>query len=104
MPTFPYCFGFETPRQRINNARHGWDDENSEGVLIEGIDEQAALAWGDEIAEHFTKLLFNDQAVSWKHMGFVGWIEQPGDWINALPKVRVGEMLDFSDWLKRHLE
>jgi hypothetical protein len=58
MPTFLYIFGFESPRQSRNNTDLGWDDEDSQGVLIDACDEAAALAWGREISERFIKLLF----------------------------------------------
>ena len=99
MPTFLYSFGYETPLQNVNNAQHGWDDEDSRAVLIDAEDEQAAQAWGKEIAEYFVKLLYPDDRVSWKKLGYADWVETPGHLAKAAPHVRVGEFPDLRVWL-----
>ena len=44
---FLFRFGFQAPEQ-INT-----DDEDSECVWIEAVNEESALAWGMEVAEAF---------------------------------------------------
>lgn len=51
VPEFLYIFGYETPRQRRNNAAHGWDDEDSHGVVVDAPNAEAALCWADKIAQ-----------------------------------------------------
>jgi large subunit ribosomal protein L27 len=76
MPAFICCFGYETPRQARNNLRWDWEDENSYGLTIEADNEEAALLWGQAVAERFIKLLYRDKAISWMRIGFSDWIEK----------------------------
>jgi hypothetical protein len=99
MPVYLYRFGFESPTQFRNNASYGWDDEDSQGVLIEAGDEAAALAWGQAISERFIQLLFHDDAVSWREMGFANWLEPPGESWPESQSVTVGQFPDFAPWL-----
>ena len=102
MPAFLFRFGFETPVQHRNNAAHGWDDEDSQAVFIDGPDADAALAWGREVAEAFVKRLWaarGEPGPSWKDGQFAHWIEtDPGEIANArahgIASVRVGEHPD----------
>jgi hypothetical protein len=80
----------------------GWDDESSLSVLIDAPDEGSARAWGEEIAEHFVKALYKDEAVSWKKWNYASWVEssvEQGVQATA-PAVAVGEFPDFELWLK----
>ena len=99
MPTFLYSFGYESPRQFQNNASHGGDDEDSQGLLIDSPDESAALAWGQLISEQFLKLLFRDDSVSWSDRRYAHWIELPAEaWVGQ-QHVSVGEFPDFTQSL-----
>ena len=94
-----YIFGYETPRQRRNNATHGWDDEDSHGVLIDAPDESSALAWGDQIAQRYISVLFDGQ-VDWLADRYASFIElEVGDidW----PRVPMGEFPPFDSWLMK---
>ncbi|HEV2600476.1 hypothetical protein [Sphingopyxis sp.] len=97
-----YCFGYETPAQFENNARHGWDDEDSAAVWIAAASEEAALDWGRSIAEEFVSFLFKcdgKEGYSWAGENFASWIEtDPNILAHALefPAVSVGEMPDFN--------
>lgn len=99
MTTFLYVFGFETPQQSRGNVIYGWDDENSEAVLIDADDEASALLWGDEIAERFIKLLFRDDQVSWRDQQFARWIEPPTPEWTCQQHVSFGVFPDFTAWL-----
>jgi hypothetical protein len=100
MPLYLYQFGFESPRQFRNNDAHGWDDEDSQGVLIEADNEASALAWGQEISERFIQLLFKDKSVSWRRLGYASWIEPPGELWEDQQRVIVGTLPDFTRWLQ----
>lgn len=100
MSTFIYCFGYETPQQARNNDRRGWDDENSYGLTIEADSEEAAIRWGREVAERFIKLLYRDEAMSWKQLGFADWIEAPPIDPWEMPVVKEGEFPDYEPWLR----
>ncbi|MFT3881815.1 MAG: hypothetical protein QM703_19415 [Gemmatales bacterium] len=100
MPCFQFGFGFESPRQFHNNAAHGWDDENSQEVLILADDEASAIRWGREISERFIQLLFKDESVSWKKLGYANWIEPHCEGQEDQQLVVVGEYPDFSSWLR----
>jgi hypothetical protein len=100
MPLYLYRFGFESPRQLRDNAAHGWDDEDSQGVLIEAPDEAAALAWGQEVSERFVQLLFKDERVSWRKLGYANWIERDVETWDDQQRVSVGTLPDFGSWLR----
>ena len=102
MPFYQYGFGFESPRQFHNNAVHGWDDEDSQGVLIEAEDEAEALAWGQEISERFIKLLFSDESMSWKQHGYANGIEPMTESWPGRQTVAAGSFPDFSAWLQKY--
>jgi hypothetical protein len=99
MPTFLYRFGYEFPEQMRQNDLHGWDDEDSQGVLIDAENEDAALAWGQEISERFVKLLFADDRISWRQYNFANWVEPPELTWPGQQRVAVGEYPDFKPWL-----
>jgi hypothetical protein len=64
MPLLRYTFVFESPRQFVNNEKHGWDDEDSQSLVIEADDESTAHAWDHNVSEAFLKRLFKeDRAV-----------------------------------------
>ena len=102
MPKYLFVFGFETPQQRANNAKHGWDDEDSASVFILAESKEQALQWGREVAEGFVASLHKDERVSWKQENFAAWIEedfeeryQP-DQLDRIPVVPVGEYPKWS--------
>lgn len=77
---------------------------------MEANSREEALSWGREVAESFTRVLFqaagwdDDQEIpSWKESGFACWIEDDpetalsSDILKAIPEVRVGEMPLFSE-------
>jgi hypothetical protein len=100
MSAYLYCFGYETPSQLNNNSQNGWDDEDSQTLLIEAETEEAALRWGQEISERFIKLLFKDEMISWKRLGYANGIERADlDSMHGTLLVREGEYPDFSKWL-----
>jgi hypothetical protein len=99
MRAYLYCFGYENPLQFRNNDHYGWDDEDSQAVLIDAESEEAALRWGQEISERFIKLLFRDEGISWKQLGYANWVELPGKEVPGTPHVRDGEFPDFNMWL-----
>jgi hypothetical protein len=100
MPLYLYRFGFESPRQLRNNDSHGWDDEDSQGILIEADNEASALAWGQEISERFFQHLFKNESVSWRQLGYANWIEPPGEAWDDQQRVAVGTLPDFTSWLR----
>ena len=102
MASFLYILGFESPRQLRNNDSHGWDDEDSQRVLIDAPDEAAALAWGREISERFLKLLFEDDRVSWRERDYGGWIEPRDESGLIWQRVAVGVFPDFGPWLREY--
>jgi hypothetical protein len=96
MPAFLFVFGYETPAQHRNNAEHGWDDEDSDSVLIDAPNAEAALTWGREVAERFVRDLRKGPGPSWKDAGFAHWIDPSADAIAkareaGVPQVSVGE-------------
>jgi len=56
-------FGYETPLQKMNNAAHGWEDEDSAAVFVMASSEQQALQWGRTIAKSFVGRLFGGGGV-----------------------------------------
>lgn len=100
MPVYLYRFGFESPRQFRNNAAHGWDDEDSQGVLIDAPDEAAAFAWGQEVSERFIQLMFKDDGMSWQKLGYASWIEPLVETWPDLQRVAIGALPNFSSWLR----
>ncbi|WP_066649042.1 MULTISPECIES: hypothetical protein [Sphingomonas] len=94
-----FMFGYESPAEADQNARHGWDDESSAGVWIVSQSDDDALNWGRVVAERFVCWLFADKDdYSWADAGFAHWIESDPTALAAaseLPVVTVGEMPDF---------
>lgn len=80
MNRYLFIFGFESPREWAQNARHGTDDESSSAVWILASSSEAALALGCEYAERFVDELFSKATVAnfpgWKNGDFAFWIEQ----------------------------
>lgn len=99
MPAYLYGFGFECPRQSRNNAALGYDDEDSQAVLIDANDEASALAWGETISEAFIKVLFCDDQISWRSQQFASWIEPATPSSSNLQRVPVGVFPDFASWI-----
>ena len=74
-------FGFESPTEHLWNERHGTDDESSWAVWIFAVSADAALAWGQQIAEEFVRQLFEQAGVaprSWTTDGFAH-LDQRGE-------------------------
>lgn len=103
VPEFLYIFGYETPRQRRNNAAHGWHDEDSRGVLIDASDAGAALCWGDHIAEKYVSQLHGLPELDWGIEGYASFIENDRAQLMAhhWPRVKVGQYPDLDAWLER---
>ena len=99
MPVYLYIFGYETPRQRVNNRSFYWDDENSKCVLIAAENEDSAQAWGDQIARRYSGLMHAEDL--YPADGPAGWIERSGRDLDLsrCPQLRVGEFPDFNVWL-----
>jgi hypothetical protein len=74
-----FIFGYETPRQLINNKAHGWDDEDSTTIFIKANDEAEALFWGREIAKWFVAELYRKEGgpsgFDWLDAGYAHSIE-----------------------------
>lgn len=92
-----YIFGYETPRQRENNAAHGWDDEDSASVFILARTEQEALEWGHAISKIFVSALFDGRNTAWDESRFAAWVDHDyaehysAEQLRAIPTVRYGE-------------
>jgi len=100
MKRYAYGFGFETPRQRVLNLKHGWDDEDSALIIIRAESADVAYAWGREIAEVCVRRLFEragDEQYSWKALDFADSVEEASSDLVA-PEVELGEM-PHPDWL-----
>ncbi len=97
MPRYLYIFGFSTPEQIEAFEKHGWDDEDSEAVLIEAESEQAALTWGLQISQQFVRSNFGERGPAWSPENYAHWIESDPasqfapDALRRLPVVQVGE-------------
>ncbi|MHB0969269.1 MAG: hypothetical protein ACYC7A_13750 [Thermoanaerobaculia bacterium] len=101
MTRYLYGFGFETPRQRMLNLQHGWDDEDSALIIIRAENTDAAYAWGREVAEASVRRLFErahaQELPSWKELKYADSIEEAPADVDA-PEVEVDEMPPI-DWL-----
>lgn len=107
---FLFMFGFESPTEHLWNERNGTDDESSWAVWISAASSDAALAWGQQIAEEFVRQLFEQAGVaprSWTTDGFAHWISDDKSQLDAarlersIPTVAIGEMPDLS-WALNH--
>lgn len=103
VPEFLYIFGYETSRQHRNNAAHGWDDEESHGVLIDAPDADAALRWGNRIAQRYVAELHRLPEVDWEVEGYASFIENDRSQfaVHDWPRVKLNQYPDFSRWLER---
>jgi hypothetical protein len=97
---FVFRFGYETPQHAAANTRHGWDDEDSQYVLIDAPDEASALNWGRDVAERFVREMGGG---SWRAGKFAHWIEPLSDcpWAIGRPVIAIGQFPTTSDWVQR---
>lgn len=101
MKEYLYSFGYETPNQSKLNIEYGWDDEDSESIIILSESADQALIWGEEISERFIKLLYMDINISWKQSGYSHLVEEINsskDYIE-LQTVCYDEFPDFEKWI-----
>lgn len=94
---FVFRFGYESPAERDSNEHCGTDFESSQWIVIDAPDENAALAWGCEVAERFAKQACGE---SWRAGNFARWVEPLSacPWAVHRETVRVGQFPDFSLW------
>jgi hypothetical protein len=94
---FVFRFGYETAQQVAANALHGWDDEDSNYIVIDATDEAEALEWGREIAEEYVNSLGGG---SWKAGNFAHWVESLSDcpWARKRPVIGVGQRPPAGYW------
>lgn len=99
MPEFLYTFGYETPRQRVNNPSFYWDDENSKCILVTADSEQEAQEWGDQIARRYSELLHGEDLYPAENPA--GCVEHRLNDLDlsGCPRLRVGEYPRLEDWL-----
>jgi hypothetical protein len=102
MPSFQYSFGFESPMQLINNASFGWDDEDSQAVVIDADDENAALTWGRAIAERFFQLLQGRDTPTWASFMYADEVSPHLDEWHDRQRVHVGIFPEFEPWLRNY--
>lgn len=93
-PTTRYLFhfGFETPAQRISNARGDWDDQDSATVFIDAPSKREAVALGCAYADLYVLRLFehinglrkpSSDAYLWSEVGYAHGLEENFAVINA---------------------
>ncbi|HEX6641896.1 MAG TPA: hypothetical protein VF215_12335 [Thermoanaerobaculia bacterium] len=115
MTDFLFRFGFRGPQQWLGNVQHGWDDEDSEAFFVNADTSEEALRWGKEVAELLVRDLFekygwSGEVPSWKGDQFANWIEDDpneeytSEQLQALPRVRHGEIPPWIDLLSRPLK
>lgn len=108
VPRYLFIFGYETPRQRILNAQHGWDDEGSCAFFIDASDEASALRHALNVAEAYVRWLFKranweGPIPNWREGDFAHWIERHPERVEAatlgtLPIVSADATPDFENW------
>lgn len=97
-----FCFGYESPAEFRLNSAEGSDLESSAAVWIVGA-ENAALEWGQAIAQQYVKWLFECAgagAYSWEDACFANWVETDKSALATAEStnlliVAIGEMPDF---------
>lgn len=79
MPTFLFCFGYESPDEWRSNKAGGTDDESSNAVWIEADSEEAAIKTGLDFAQTWVGGLFEDSGISefpgWRECNHAYWFE-----------------------------
>ncbi|WP_224244265.1 hypothetical protein [Hyalangium gracile] len=107
MGHYLFRFGYCTPAQWHANETHDWDDESSSAIFVKADSAEAALSWGEAIAERFMQTLFSTagqttDSPSWKASNFAHWIEDSPEksfspeQLVSIPAVKVGEFPDFT--------
>lgn len=101
MAHYLFCFGYETPDEWQINHRDGSDLESSNGVWVEAVSKEAAVAAGLGFAEAFVDDLFHkagqDGYPGWRASGFAYWIEEEplrrwsGLALESMPRIRAGD-------------
>jgi hypothetical protein len=78
-----------------------WNYESSTGIFINAPTSNAAIAWGEKIAEALFRRVNSDDTLDWKRFGYRCWIEKSPDtshWKHCLSffqRIKVGEWPDF---------
>jgi len=119
MNKYLYIFGYKTPEetdQSSNASSPGLDaspqktaasQTHSLAIFIEAPSEQAALVWGREISEEFTRRLFHNKKISWKEMKLPhciadeSFLECPSKEVRQIPVVPCGQYPNFAAMIKR---
>ncbi|MBI4262486.1 hypothetical protein HY624_03100 [Candidatus Uhrbacteria bacterium] len=90
-----YLFSYETPLQRWNNYVHSYDDEDCYAFFVHAETKEAAMFWGQEVADAYLKILYDNQDVTLEDLGYSGFIcEDPDDiqhYRGSAPSVRLKE-------------
>ncbi len=106
MNTYLYIFGYETPAQRKNNVAFGWDDEDSDALVITAENAEKALEWGHAVSKRYVSVLFNSHAESWDENRFAAWVDHDyttnfsSDQLKVVPTVKYGEYPDIAGMLR----
>lgn len=103
MNRYLFYFGYCTPEQWKANDDFDLDDESSAAFFVMADSTEAALRWGNEVAEFYVAHLFacsvwSTTVPSWKVSQFANWIEDAPEsrfseeQLSTLPLVSYGEM------------
>lgn len=87
-----FRFGYETPAQKISNARGGWDDQDSSWVFVESTSKREAAELGRAFADLYVLRLYKNEnpliandgdAYVWSEAEYAEWIEEDRDEISS---------------------
>lgn len=99
MPEYLVGIGFHEPEPLMQWNRGLIEDyECSTGLFVGADTPEAAIQWGERVAEALLRHLNNDENLNWKEFGYCCWIENSpssSGWRHCLDffqHVRVGEM------------
>lgn len=111
-----FMFGYETPGMAAANKRLRTDMADNMAFFILAESKDAALAWGQRLADAYVQAIYRDPTVTLEKLGFAPgsimdggpkefwavtdlakhWTEQNDATVAEIPVVRVGEMPDLA--------
>lgn len=101
MKRYIYVLEYENPGQQKNNKLFGWDEKDKEILIIEAIDKEKALEWGEKLAKKFLAVLYGSEKLN---LNYHSQIEEysfnttPAA-LKNVPVVLMGTYLDFEEML-----
>ena len=109
MQKFLYLFAYQTPKELYHRKRYGvGGGQDTMAFFVMADNKEAALAWGEKLAQKYVDVLFANPDVQDKIMEkirrYQGWIADVQEWeawqLEKIITVREGDYPDITALVK----